>query len=388
MFLVLALVLAGGPPAQRPARSTPAKPAPSRQAPRPAPTPTVFTSTLPASELQNKQAVIETTLGTIVLDLLADAAPNHVAHFITRAREGAYDGTVFHRVIPNGIIQGGDPLSKDPSQAEKYGTGGLGELRFEPNAEKHTRGAVSAVLVPGDRDSAGSQFFVCVSDQPALDGQYTVFARVAEGINVAQKISNVAATNGVPNERVVITKVTIRDRPAAAPPPFSTETAEDLAKYRAVVETSMGNITIEFFPDRAPNHVRQFLRLAQLGAYDGTAIHRVVKGYVIQGGYMPTRREPLDEKQAAAMPPLQPEFSDTPHDRGIVSMARVGDDLASATSSFFIVLARQPTLDRKYTVFGRVVSGMDVVGKIEQVPVNGEAPVTRIDVTRVSVVKP
>jgi peptidyl-prolyl cis-trans isomerase B (cyclophilin B) len=361
---------------------------PQAKTPRPAPAPTFFTSTLPASEIQHKQAVLETSYGTIVLDLLGDAAPNHVAHFITRAREGAYDGTIFHRVIPNGIIQGGDPLSKDPAQAARYGTGGLGELRFEPNAEKHTRGAVSAVLVPGDRDSAGSQFFICVTDQPALDGQYTVFARVAEGIAVAQKISNAMATGGVPNERIAITRVTIRDTPPPEPPLFSTTSVEDLAKYRAVVQTSLGNITLELFPDRAPNHVRQFLRLAQLGAYDGTAIHRVVKGYVIQGGYMPTRREPLDEKQQGAMPPLQPEFSDTPHDRGILSMARVGDDLASATSSFFIVLARQPTLDGKYTVFGRVVDGMDTIEKIEAVPVDGETPVTRIEVTHVTVVAP
>ena len=69
-----------------------------------------FTSSLPASEVQDKQAVIETSMGTIVLDLLPDAAPNHVGHFITRAKEGAYNGTVFHRVIPMGIIQGGDPL--------------------------------------------------------------------------------------------------------------------------------------------------------------------------------------------------------------------------------------------------------------------------------------
>src|SRR6188474_461688 len=140
-------------------------------------TQTFFTSMLPASEMQNKQAVVETSMGTIVFDLLPEAAPNHVAHFITRAREGAYDGTTFHRVVTMGIIQGGDPLSKDPAQAAKYGTGGLGELRFEANREKHTRGAVSAVLVPGNRDSGGSQFFISVTDQPALDGQYTVFGR-------------------------------------------------------------------------------------------------------------------------------------------------------------------------------------------------------------------
>src|SRR5688572_27503669 len=169
------------------------------QAPRPQPQPppprdTFFISTLLASELQNKQAVLETSAGTIVLDLLADAAPNHVAHFITRTREPAYDGTIFHRVISMAILQGGDPLSKDPAQAARYGTGGLRTLRFEPNSEKHTRGAVSAVLQPGNRDSAGSQFFICVTDQPALDGQYTVFARVAEGILIAQKISMAAAT--------------------------------------------------------------------------------------------------------------------------------------------------------------------------------------------------
>src|SRR5262245_9351502 len=118
-------------PAQQPARPQPARPQP--------PADSYFVSALPPAEIQNKQAVIETIAGTIVLDLLADAAPNHVAHFITRAREGAYDGTIFHRVIPNGIIQGGDPLSKDPSQNARYGTGGMRELRFERNNGQMSR---------------------------------------------------------------------------------------------------------------------------------------------------------------------------------------------------------------------------------------------------------
>ena len=345
-----------------------------------------FVSTLPPSEIHNKQAVLETTSGTIVLDLLADAAPNHVAHFITRAREGAYNGTIFHRVIAMGIIQGGDPLSKDPAQSGKYGTGGLGVLRFEANAEKHTRGAVSAVLVPGNRDSAGSQFFIVITDQPTLDGQYTVFARVVEGITVAQKISTGPATNNVPAARIEITSVAIREKPAPVPEPFASSTAEELAGYRAVIVSSMGNITLEFFPDRAPNHVRQFLRLASSGVYDGTAFHRIVPGFVIQGGHMPTRREPLDERQSSFVRMLQPEFNPTPHVRGIVSMARL-DDPASASSSFFIVLAPTPALDGKYTVFGRVVDGLDVVQKIEAAPLNGETPVTRIEVSRVTIEK-
>lgn len=346
-----------------------------------------FTSTLPPAELQNKQAVLETTYGTIVLDLLADAAPNHVAHFITRVREGAYDGTAFHRVIAMGIVQGGDPLSKDPAQQAKYGTGGLGVLRFEANAERHTRGAVSAVLVPGQRDSAGSQFFICITDQPALDGQYTVFARVVEGIGVAQKISLVSATETVPGERIEIKRATIRERPAPEREPFVDATVEELTRQRVVIETSMGNMTVEFFPDRAPNHVRAFLRMAASGVYDGTALHRVARGFVIQGGYLPSRREPLEPKQQAYVRPLPPEFNPTPHDRGIVSMAR-GDDPGSATSSFFIVLARAQGLDNQYTVFGRVVDGLDVIDKIEAVPVNGETPVTRIDVMRARIVSP
>jgi peptidyl-prolyl cis-trans isomerase B (cyclophilin B) len=169
------------------------------------------------------------------------------------------------------------------------------------------------------------------------------------------------------------------------PEPFSTETVEQLSAARAVIETSMGNITLEFFPDRAPNHVRQFLRLVSSGVYDGTSFHRVVKGFVIQGGHMPTRREPLDERQQSFVRNLQPEFNATLHERGIVSMARLGDDVASGSSSFFIVLAPGPSLDGKYTVFGRVVSGMDVIEKIEAVPVKGEDPVTRIEVSRVTV---
>jgi peptidyl-prolyl cis-trans isomerase B (cyclophilin B) len=353
-----------------------------------APTPTFFTSPLSPEELQNKQAVLETTAGTIVLDLLADVAPTHVAHFITRVTEGAYNGTAFHRVISMGIIQGGDPLTTDPAQQERYGTGGLGVLESEPNAELHTRGAVSTVLVPGDRDSGGSQFFICVTDQPTLDGEYTIFARVSEGILVAQAISLVTAdADGMPNERVEILDAFIRDTPPPEPEPFADATIDELSQHRAVIETSMGDITIELFADRAPNHVRALLLLASAGVYDGSALYRVAPGFVIQGGFLGTRREPLDERQFAYVRELQPEFNSTLHERGILSMAH-GEDPASATSSFFIVLAPAPALDNQYTVFGRVVEGLDVVERIEAVPVNGEEPVTRIEVFTVRVVPP
>jgi peptidyl-prolyl cis-trans isomerase B (cyclophilin B) len=334
----------------------------------------------------DKQAVVNTSAGTFVIDLRPDLAPNHVAHFTKLARAGAYTGTTFHRVVRHGIVQGGDPLSKDPAKTKLYGTGGLGVLKAEVSAEQHTRGAVAAVLQPGKPNSAGAQFFICVTDQPALDGKYTIFGRVSEGLDVVQKISEAAAdADGRTAERIEIRSVEIRDTPPPEPEPFSTEAPAELAQYRAVLETSAGSIAIELFPEKAPEHVRNFLRLAAAGVFDGTAFHRVVRGFVVQTGSLASRG-PLTEKQQKLVRTLQPEFNDTKHVKGIVSMAR-GDDPATATTSFFIVTGDASSLDGKYTAFGRVVEGRSVVEAIEQTPVSGETPTTRIELTRVRVVK-
>src|SRR5688500_16147623 len=137
-----------------------------------------FTTPLKPGEMGNKQAVVNTTEGVFVIDLKPELAPNHVGYFMKLAREGAYDGTTFHRIVKHGIIQGGDPLSKDKAKAKDYGKGGLGRLKAEFSSEPMTRGAVAAVLQPGKADSAGSQFFVCVTDQAAMTGKYTIFGRV------------------------------------------------------------------------------------------------------------------------------------------------------------------------------------------------------------------
>jgi cyclophilin family peptidyl-prolyl cis-trans isomerase len=200
-----------------------------------------------------QQAVLETSAGTIVWDLLADKAPNHVALFIKTAREGGLDGTSFHRMVRYGVVQGGDPVTKDPSARDKYGSGGLNQLKTEITDEKLTKGAVAAVQVPGKPDSAGTQFFMCINAQPSLDGKYTVFARIVEGILVAQKISETPVdANGLATERVIVTKVTIRDKPAETPEPFSTEPVADLARYRAILETSMARSRCRSRPRRRP----------------------------------------------------------------------------------------------------------------------------------------
>jgi peptidyl-prolyl cis-trans isomerase B (cyclophilin B) len=333
-----------------------------------------------------KQAVVDTSAGTIVMDLLADKAPAHVALFTKTAESGGYDGTTFFRMIKYGIIQGGDPTTKDATARAKYGSGGLNLLKPEINDEKQTRGAVSATMIPGKPDSAGTQFFIAVSDQPGIEGKYTIFARVVEGMLVAQKISETAVdADGLAVDRVVVNKVTIRDKPAEVPEPFSTESVQELAAYRAVLDTSMGEITLSFTPDKAPNHVRNFLRLAQAGVYDGMSFHRVVKGFVIQSGFLPSRG-PLNETQQKYVRQMKAEFNDQIHDKGTLSMARLAEP-DSASTSFFIVTARAQALDGKYSAFGKVESGLDVVEKIEAVALNGEEPVQRVELRKVTVVK-
>lgn len=132
-------------------------------------------------------AVIETNLGRIVLEFLLDKAPGHVQNFENLARDGFYDGTKFHRVIPGFMIQGGDPNSKDDNRADD-GTGGPGySVKAEFNDTPHVRGIVSMAR-SNDPDSAGSQFFIVVKDSNFLDNKYTVFGRVLEGMDIADKI--------------------------------------------------------------------------------------------------------------------------------------------------------------------------------------------------------
>lgn len=135
-----------------------------------------------------KKAIIKTRHGEIVIRLFPDVAPKHVASFEKLVSEGFFNGTIFHRVIPNFMIQGGDPLTKDPSKRQQYGTGGPGyTIPAEFSDRHHVRGTISAARSQ-DPNSAGSQFFICVAPASWLDGQYTVFGEVESGLEVVDKI--------------------------------------------------------------------------------------------------------------------------------------------------------------------------------------------------------
>jgi peptidyl-prolyl cis-trans isomerase B (cyclophilin B) len=136
------------------------------------------------------KVIIKTKLGEIEIKLFPDKAPKHVENFLKLAKSGFYNGTIFHRVIPGFMIQGGDPNTKDLNKKELYGMGGPGHsVKAEFNDMPHKRGIVSMAR-SNDPDSAGSQFFIVVEDSPFLDGKYTAFAQVVKGLGVADKIVN------------------------------------------------------------------------------------------------------------------------------------------------------------------------------------------------------
>jgi peptidyl-prolyl cis-trans isomerase B (cyclophilin B) len=137
----------------------------------------------------NEVAVIDTTEGTMVVEFLPDKAPGTVENFKKLAQKGFYDGTCFHRIIKGFMIQGGDPLTKDPAAEARWGTGDPGyKVKAEFNDRPHVRGVISMARSP-DPDSAGSQFFICHGDPRFLDHQYTAFGKLIKGDDVLEKIA-------------------------------------------------------------------------------------------------------------------------------------------------------------------------------------------------------
>lgn len=149
---------------------------------------------------------------------------------------------------------------------------------------------------------------------------------------------------------------------------FTQKEIKKMSETTAVIETKFGNIKLKFLPEVAPNHVNNFIELAKKGFYDGTTFHRVIPGFMIQGGD-PNSKNPDRSTHGQGSPgyTLKQEFNDKPHKRGTLSMARAGHP-DTAGSQFFICVADAPFLNKQYTVFGEVVSGMDVADQIVSQP--------------------
>ena len=164
----------------------------------------------PAPATADEVAVIKTTEGDMVIQFWPDAAPKTVANFKKLAKSGFYDGTCFHRVIKDFMIQGGDPLTKDPSAEDRWGSGGPGyTVDAEFNDHSHVRGVISMART-SDPNSAGSQFFICHGNPTQLDHQYTAFGKLIKGDDVLEKIATTPThPPDRPDKRMGITSITI-----------------------------------------------------------------------------------------------------------------------------------------------------------------------------------
>ncbi|PJA78091.1 MAG: peptidylprolyl isomerase, partial [Nitrospirae bacterium CG_4_9_14_3_um_filter_51_5] len=150
--------------------------------------------------------LVKTKFGEMENVLFPDLAPKHVESFLKLTKSGFFNGTIFHRIIPGFMIQGGDPLTKDPANRSRFGTGGPGyTVPAEFNRVAHEKGILSAART-ADPNSAGSQFFIMVDKAPHLDGQYTVFGEIVKGVEVADTIvSQPRDLKDSPLERIEMT---------------------------------------------------------------------------------------------------------------------------------------------------------------------------------------
>lgn len=340
----------------------------------------------PAGDFENLEALIETSRGTVVIDFFPRDAPKHVEYFVKQAREGAFDGTTFHRAYKYGLVQGGDPTTKNATAKARpqYGTGGLNAgLPDEVNKNKHVTGAVSAALA-GDRanpssvkpGSSGSQFFIVVAPQPQLDASFTVFGRVVSGMDVVADISTAPVdANNIVTPRIEITKITIREK---------TPTVAQLKSTAVTLQTSAGNIKLELLPESAPETARAFYQFAKSGLYDGTTFYRVSQKYYLEVG---NRNEwPADSpnrKRFFSLWPTRAEVGDVKHVRGTVSMRQI--EQGTTQWYFFIISQDNPALDGKHVPFAKVVEGLDVIDKIAQSEVDGDKPKQRIEISKITI---
>jgi len=185
-------------------------------------------------------------------------------------------------------------------------------------------------------------------------------------------------------------EVADESKPAAKSPTHASPTKSDLA----VIKTSEGDMTVEFWPEVAPITVENFKKLARAGFYDGTAFHRIVRGFMIQGGDPNTKDLSKESSYGNGGPgyEIPAEFNDRPHLRGVLSMAR-SEDPNSAGSQFFICLGTVSRLDHQYTTFGKVIRGDDVLGKIGDIPTTRNAfgenskPIRRVTVESIKIVQ-
>jgi cyclophilin family peptidyl-prolyl cis-trans isomerase/uncharacterized protein YceK len=327
-------------------------------------------------------ATIVTSKGNIVAELYQDT-PASANNFVTLAEEGFYDGLTFHRVEPGFVIQGGDPKGD--------GTGGPGYTIPAEINHTHTKGALAwartSDQVNPERRSSGSQFYITLDQTPFLDGAYTVFGQVIEGMDVAEKIAvgdkieridiSTAQTSRMPTpEPTPEPKAPTSEegRPLAKVPTdqrdklynLAPSTTVDPAKsYQATIATPKGDVVIDLDAKVAPQTVGNFILLANLGFYDGMPIaYLQPDSYAVFGS--PKSQPDSDIGYALD---LEPFANATGVITGTVSMypvaAQATGDVKASGSQFFVSFIASPDATTPLNAFGTVSSGMDVLQELK-----------------------
>ena len=341
--------------------------------------------------------------GKILIRLYPDVAPETVANFKMLVSENFYDGLIFHRVIQNFMIQGGDPSGDGTGGSPDTIKGEFTNNGFENNL-KHMRGVVSMARLGNDMDSASSQFFICHQNTSSLNGDYAAFGFVVYGMDTVDKIAKVQTnSNDKPLSDVVITSARFATVPTDAfktpAVPYSqidfskihridvVTDATEATDYVKLTIEGYGDVIIRLYADVAPETVANFKKLVSEGFYDGLTFHRVVEEFMIQGG------DPNGDGTGGSPDTIKGEFSNNgfennlKHIRGVVSMARLGNDMNSASSQFFICQRDVSAWNGNYAAFGFVVYGMSVVDAIAGVSVdNNKKPLSDVVITSASFV--
>lgn len=335
---------------------------------------------------------------TFVIETYPEYAPRTCENFINLVESGFYDGLTFHRIVEGFVAQGGDPKGDGTGDSGKRIIGEFAANGHQNNLS-HTRGVVSMAR-GNSNNSASCQFFICFDDcSSSLDGNYAAFGKVIKGMENVDAFLNVQREMGddgensspvtpivIASARVITdeeysehTQGEIITTPETVPVSATEEeTAETTTKKN---ETVLGGITtltnervrftmsdgssfvIETYPAYAPATCQNFIKLVNEGFYDGLTFHRIVDGFVAQGG------DPKGDGTGGSDETIPGEFAyngfdknTLSHQRGVVSMARKGNDMDSATSQFFICYEDcSASLDGKYAAFGKVVEGMETV---------------------------
>ena len=344
------------------------------------------------------KAQFNTTKGKVVIEVTRSLSPNGADRFYNLVRSGYFKDIAFFRVIPGFMCQFG--IHGDPAVSAKWRDANIAD---DPVKGSNTRGAITfATAGPNTRTT---QLFINFGDNVGLDGR--VSPPSAKWWRAwtwwIKSIANMAKARPA---AAVRTRAAPDGRQRLFEEGFSQSRLYQIRRHRAgggsesrhqelifmsevaILTTSAGEMVLEFWPDVAPGHVENFKKLARQGFYDGTCFHRVIKGFMIQGGDPNTKDETKEATWGTGGPghKIKAEFNDRPHVRGVLSMAR-SNDPHSAGSQFFICHGDPRFLDRQYTAFGRLIKGDDVLEKIATTPTRpGDRPVARQALISVKIV--